>query len=566
MHYHLDQSSVECQTSSDGRWEEHLGNCQESLTAYEPPSPDETDISVEMRHQDNRLAWEYARYHGLCQDYFSFKPGSSLSNLPLPESAEDDLGLTANNAPTSASEKLTIDEATVAILKSAICHVPDGAINIQEPTGRHRLDKLELPLLKSDHEMDLNRFIRQPRPDLSSLVLPFEPVDQESNEGFDWHPSMLELPKDEENKIWKERLQIPKETLIYIKEILDKAEPDRLSLQESSANNLCKVCRLLLLFTTRTNRVAQQANLGPLTPPLTTASFEPFDFGRNSPDISLEFMSEGPDPDAFLLQDIEKQLSEKDSIMVPHHTEKFDGPEIAELYTPLRSIIDNSSPYIAPAKISQLHVEAPLIPPSTENADNHLKATSLAKILGDHHTMFPVWPSSTASNQSADTTILDAIDMIRPFAEAATNCIEQDRLIESDSTMRVDVPIVSFPPILAPWNAIQDLLHQIKMYDLRCFPEWLGTSRLERQLVWRPFPKRLAEVAVEEKIDKLDYLGGILEYMSLEDVATSDSVAWKQEGIRVLDVVEQDDETLEPGDFQEEEKGLDFLVRKRKVE
>jgi hypothetical protein len=256
MYNHLDQLSVECQSPSDGRWEEQLGNYQESLPAYGSPTPDETDISVETRHQDNMLAWEYARYHGLCQDYFSFKPGNSLSNLPLVELAEDDLDLTEKNARISTSEKLTIDEATVAILKSAIYHVADGAVSIQEPTNRHTLDRLELPLLKSDHEMDMNHFIKQSRPDLSSLVLPFEPVDHESNEGFDWHPSMLELPKDEENKIWKERLQVPKETLIYMKEILDKAEPDRLSLQESSADDLCKACGLFLLFTTQTNRVA----------------------------------------------------------------------------------------------------------------------------------------------------------------------------------------------------------------------------------------------------------------------------------------------------------------------
>jgi hypothetical protein len=279
-------------------------------------------------------------------------------------------------------------------------------------------------------------------------------------------------------------------------------------------------------------------------------------------------MSEGLDPDIALLRNVNNQLAEEETIFTgtAQSCQHFHGMDIAELYTPLRSIVDSSSPYDVPVKINQLRVETPLVPPFAENGDGQLRATSVAKILGAERSKLPVWPGSTTDNPSSETTIRDAMDMIKPLAEAAISRIEQDRLIESDTTLRANVPIVSIPPVVVPWNARLDLLRQVKMDGLKCFQEWPGISKLERQLIWKPFPKRLAEIAVEEKIDKLDYVGGILEYMTLEDVATSDSIAWKQEGLRILDTLEQDDEVLKPGEFLEEEKGIDFLVRKRKAE
>jgi hypothetical protein len=237
--------------STDGLWEENARKKHDVLEMFGPPSPDETRASEETVDQDEMVPWEYARYHGLCQNYQSIEPRISLCSLPLFEPVQDNLDLAREQVVSILSEKLTIDEPTVAILKSAICDVPEQTF--RPPGPNRRLGKLELPFLKSDHEMDMNRFARQSQPDLSSLILPFEPVDQECNEGFDWHPSMLELPKTVENDIWKEKFQVPKETLLYMKDILDKGEPELFLLEDKSPDALSKVCRLSLWFTARTN-------------------------------------------------------------------------------------------------------------------------------------------------------------------------------------------------------------------------------------------------------------------------------------------------------------------------
>jgi hypothetical protein len=293
-------------------------------------------------------------------------------------------------------------------------------------------------------------------------------------------------------------------------------------------------------------------------------------------------MSEGPDPDVKILQEIETQMAKADAIKPSHLSGEVNSDEldISVIDPELHSMIQSSSPYAPKASLNNCRIEGPLSPPAEPQDKKIFQMTTLAEELGNEASKLLKWELSNENQQSESET--DAMNMLRPLAEKAFNTINQEVLTEAGAITRVEVPIMHFPPVMAPWNVygqlnggdenfVYDLKAQQRLLQevsegLKSFSSWSGISKLELNLPWRPFPNKLAEIALDEKIDKLDYLSGILEYMTLEDVGTSESLAWKQQGLRILDDSGEDDGDLALGIFPEEERGVEFLVRKRKLE
>jgi len=86
------------------------------------------------------------------------------------------------------TEKMDVDLSAVVLLKDAIERPELSVQRLLESPKRaspHN-QKLDLPLLRTDHELDVHRILRREEPDLRRMPLPFIPIDSDNAEGFDW--------------------------------------------------------------------------------------------------------------------------------------------------------------------------------------------------------------------------------------------------------------------------------------------------------------------------------------------------------------------------------------------
>src|ERR1700744_1135459 len=71
----------------------------------------------------------------------------------------------------------------------------------------------------------------------------------------------------------------------------------------------------------------KKLSIKPLTPPLSTAPANSSSMLRKSPSINLQLMSEGPDPDVEILQEIETQMAKMDAIKPSHLSGEVNSDE-----------------------------------------------------------------------------------------------------------------------------------------------------------------------------------------------------------------------------------------------
>jgi len=170
---------------------------------------------------------EYARFHGLARDHLESHP---LHNIRLPddylqqlEDQPDLFHIDASNA-TVPVERLSIDTDAASMLAS-IAPSSTAAFSrfdedIDNDTHRIRNLKEESPLLRTNHEWDLQHFARQVVPDLETEFLPLESINEEADEGFTWPTKYYEFV----DEVWKgacsEKLEIPNEGLLCLQQSL----------------------------------------------------------------------------------------------------------------------------------------------------------------------------------------------------------------------------------------------------------------------------------------------------------------------------------------------------------
>ena len=298
----------------------------------------------------------------------------------------------------------------------------------------------------------------------------------------------------------------------------------------------------------------------------------------------IELLSDLTSPTKDEAREIEKTIFANDAILPANDeaaagiqnsdpmllgSEYLDGIEI-----PLKGIAEppSSSP-IPRRSLQDRKVEVPLSPPISEQPPPwKRKIVSFREALSEVIQDLPL-PIPRPENVSSDD--IDAIfeETIRPIGIRAERSIEQERLQEADTTLRVTVPVMDFSLPRAPWEAlIQDSATAVEvtcksflseMKDLHFSNHaWPLNGKVERELKWTPFPAALGKVANQETIADDRF---IERYLAQPERVDIDTLTWKPEGLRILDELSESDEELEEGAFPEE-KDIDSLVRKRKYE
>ena len=169
------------------------------------------DPANEMASDREPSILEYARFHKLAFDHLAVSP---LKDFKAPEDFlqalhdPPDLFSFENQATQTLHERLCLDAETTGYLASILTPPlpPLSPTSHIEARRKRRKDLyLELPLLMTDHEYDMQIFKQPLEPDLTNEFLPMEDINEEADEGFTWPQRFLDWPQ----KMWK-RLETEK--------------------------------------------------------------------------------------------------------------------------------------------------------------------------------------------------------------------------------------------------------------------------------------------------------------------------------------------------------------------
>lgn len=207
-------------------------------------------------------------------------------------------------------------------------------------------------------------------------------------------------------------------------------------------------------------------------------------------------------------------------------------------------------------KISDLKISSPLLP--VEMSEPPTKKAKSVSFAEEIQTLMPQQDPDNVSTDpfdAADQALAAMTAMVEPLVQSAMEQASNERLVEADTTVRVEVPPIEDIVSHVLWadyrGQDQALLRETKSDVTRTDKRWSGASSLERQLPWSPFPTHLGKLKPEGDFDD----GSLARYMSELDLETCVDVrqmVWKPEGLRILDLELDDEEELEPCKFKEQ--------------
>jgi hypothetical protein len=178
--------------------------------------------------EDKVSTLEYARLCGFCRNFLSDDPLMICASNPLPfdrlSDIEDPKGFIS--AIDISLDSLICERMEVSIevgfMLQKIVMPNDGYLpldDLHEEPRNYGL-RMELPLLSTDHEMDIRSFGKTQEHGYRQLKLPMEYVNIENDEGLEWPIWSRRLPEDVTNIIDVEKLECPRAAVKYLQDLL----------------------------------------------------------------------------------------------------------------------------------------------------------------------------------------------------------------------------------------------------------------------------------------------------------------------------------------------------------
>ena len=323
-----------------------------------------------------------------------------------------------------------------------------------------------------------------------------------------------------------------------------------------------------------------------MSPPLLPLSPIAEPFTPSSDTCRLDLLSEHTSPTREEARQVERTIFDEDAI-VPAKKQADSGSQASDpmllnsedtgdIYSPLKGIKDPpSSPPPLRGRLQDRKVSVPLSSPRSEQLPPwKRKSVSFSEALLE---LTPELPSPIPRPEGTSSDDIDAFiqDAIAPIAIKAERSIEQEQLQEADTTLRVPVPFMDFSLPVAPWKANRNRprtdneedAYKKELAEMKALHfskhVWPMSGKSERELKWAPFPAALGRVETQEAIPDD---GTVARLVAQPDRVDVNTLTWKPEGLRILDeLADSDEEELEEGVFPEE-RDIDSLIRKRKLE
>jgi hypothetical protein len=177
--------------------------------------------------EDDVSAVEYARLNGLARNHLTEPfPFSVFNRLQenIDDGLTDDAHLQQLDLLTdfSVSERLAISKDSAKLIASVLYPESDESIDttVSSMLGSTEFKKIriELPLLRTDHESDVKEFARREmfEPQLKDVKFPLESLDSERFEGLEFPSALWNLGAERMEELRKEKLLVTRESLQYI--------------------------------------------------------------------------------------------------------------------------------------------------------------------------------------------------------------------------------------------------------------------------------------------------------------------------------------------------------------
>ncbi|MCJ1423041.1 hypothetical protein MMC29_000922 [Sticta canariensis] len=515
---------------------------------------------------------EYARRHGLAHNHRATNPLANPGHMDdnrFFEDLPDDFPLDDFNARLSR-ESLSFGKDAMSVLASvretgSSLDGEWGGVDVDVDVRRWRKLKQELPLVRTDPELDMVEFRRGMVPDLKNEVLPMEAIDEEADEGFTW-PSKYHGLIDEFAKSFEsETLAVSSQALLYLRDALrlsSEIEKHEWNDDEGTENDF------------RMQNTARD----PVTPPLLPLSPPFLPFIPSSDTGHLDLLSDHSSPTHQQAVEVNRLLNDQDAI-VPQKRKReaasegsdpvtYDIADVEDFYSPLRGVCETpSSPPTERKSLQDRKVEGPLTPlPFEPHLPSKSRKISSREALLE---IIPDLPPLIAKNEDISSDDVEAFfaEVIAPIGIKAARSIEQEQLQAADTELRVPVPIMDFSRPLVPWKSFggshsyKNMLSEIKRTHLSKHA-WPAVGKTERELRWNPIPATEGRFEPQETIADD---GSTAEFLEQPECIDGETLIWKPEGLRILDDLAESEEELEVGKFPDA-TDLNSLVRRRILE
>ncbi|OJD16193.1 hypothetical protein AJ78_03625 [Emergomyces pasteurianus Ep9510] len=472
---------------------------------------------------------EYARFHNIATnsipDLFSLIPSAfediNVSLYDIPNRPSVDIEGVQHEIQAKTREKIDASWASAPLLSSVLKSSMD-----ERPTGNYydegeyssesiqiRGLKLETPILRTDHEMDMRFFRRRISLDCMEIDVPLEHLDDENDESLKFSSSFWSQQKRAWDMAQKERLSCMKEGLMLIQGI---------KIQNVQSGNL----ELDDWLDEGTIFRGKRKDIDPQTPILLPRDITPVPFVPSSPCLEMEILPE-PETPPKAEQEIERRLLEDslmpncDQIVSDFVTVTNQAPTWEEESNEvLLGSSDLNISRVAKCKIEDLKVETPITPPVStkkrpaENDEDILNAMARAGAAPEilSHDLTEIGPSNLIEELSK------AISTAKRKADDELN---GERIRGINPMTRCKVPSLIPPIVVPPWPAVDRLsnsellqlyrafISSIKRQDLASLQD-TGSGDSKMDLKWQPFAMELWRLEVKETIYPEDALDGFL--------------------------------------------------------
>ncbi|KAI4671307.1 uncharacterized protein J4E88_009341 [Alternaria novae-zelandiae] len=464
---------------------------------------------------------EWARTQGVCVNYET----ELLHIRHLQSPLDDEFGRHLHE-PSDATidtavsglvkEKLTVNKDTALLLKAAHAlqdELPSDLTVTNSRTWRRDL-RQELPVLRSDHELDLLNFGGTVVPDFKNLQIPSEITVEENDEGLGWPARYLDYPAQCDAQVKVEKLAISREVLVYLQDTIRDAyvpeDGQRLEAESLIRKQALQEQILAADVLFRTNSSSSDSMLFDLTHP---SQFNP-DFEPTSSPI------------------LKRRAEDL----------KVEGP--------LTPLMCSSSPMKRLKSVSFAD-ESLLYKPWGEDDEGG---------AGSDQFFHEIEEQAERANEKIENERLSGADTIArvdipymDFSLPMAPWIEYSRRKGGDHR-----------PDDTELQAQMQFLLRIKREDLRLAKSWHGLSIPEREMKWGFLTTKVSTLSLEEKLHGESEVTKIVAELTTGDVATSSAQVWKREGLRILDE-DEDEEDLDPEEY-DKQNDMEALIRKRKLE
>ncbi|KAK0715562.1 hypothetical protein B0H67DRAFT_487935 [Lasiosphaeris hirsuta] len=499
-------------------------------------------------------AAKYARRNGLTIDSFTD---------PLLGLLVKDDSIAATTTPIEPGQLFELDQLEECLFRTIIptpeqCEVSRASLTLlhqvckqssgQELVGlmedlcfadtieRKKL-KVEVPMLRSDHDMDCRRLRRNMeafrKPQLPEHRLPLYPADDEEGEGVAFPDSARNSDRSVMKSIEKELLEMKKETLVYLMQTL------KTNWTATEQNDFLE-------------SISTYKGANRLTPPLSPRVQPPPDYF-----VPDEDLCELPEPSNNTSAGLCAELETTEARLLKEDLEFWDEKAAQNLTSPERSgdldvsgmikagQLRSRSPSSSPRLASRdLKVDVPVLPPNQDNAQGTATRVLVLEDLAQARALIS---SSDTLSGEAGASDGQFADLLQAKADGVMRKAAQGKLQPLDATARVAVPLMdlSIPAPewgSHPWEAGAMFKWTRERMDTSWQePKWPNNKIAEKRMVWTPLANMAYKTLLPEKIEaQPGILESFLKRPRSVEVMKSDDCIFKR--LELLDILRTTDD------------------------